>query len=103
MEELDHQKRISNTRRTIKDLKDELAKVGNQQDVTPRMNAVNDELRRIQVERAKIEGERSDLRREKDNTFAEYKSKSTNDTASSESASRNKKMVKAKDTVVLVD
>ncbi|XP_035513376.1 structural maintenance of chromosomes protein 5 [Morone saxatilis] len=71
MEEEDHQKRISNTRRTIEDLKAELAKVGDQPDVTPRINEVNVELRRIQVERAKIEGEKSDLRREKDNIYAE--------------------------------
>lgn len=73
-EEEDHQKRISNTRRTIEDLKAELAKVGDQPDVTPKINAVNGELRLIQVERAKIEEEKSDLRREKDNIFAESKS-----------------------------
>lgn len=71
MEEEDHQKRISNTRRTIEDLKAELAKVGDQPDVTPRINEVNVELRHIQVERARIEGEKSDLRREKDNLCAE--------------------------------
>uniref|UniRef100_A0A8C4H0D2 Structural maintenance of chromosomes protein 5 n=1 Tax=Dicentrarchus labrax TaxID=13489 RepID=A0A8C4H0D2_DICLA len=75
MEEEDHQKRISNTRLTIEDLKAELAKVGDQPDVTPRINEVNVELRRIQVERAKIEGEKSDLRREKDNIYAESRSK----------------------------
>uniref|UniRef100_A0A7N8X307 Structural maintenance of chromosomes protein 5 n=1 Tax=Mastacembelus armatus TaxID=205130 RepID=A0A7N8X307_9TELE len=69
MEEEDHQKRISNTRRTIEDLKAELAKVGDQPDVTPRINVVNIELRRIQEERAKIEGDKGDLRREKDNLF----------------------------------
>lgn len=74
MEEEDQQKRISNTRRTIEDLKAELAKVGDQLDVTPRINAVNVELRRIQVDRAKIEGEKSDLCREKDNICAEVKS-----------------------------
>ncbi|KAE8293747.1 Structural maintenance of chromosomes protein 5 [Larimichthys crocea] len=73
MEEEDQQKRISNTRRTIEDLKAELAKVGDQPDVSPRINAVNVELRRIQVDRAKIEGEKSDLRREKDNILAESK------------------------------
>ncbi|KAM9350593.1 structural maintenance of chromosomes protein 5 [Symphorus nematophorus] len=73
MEEEDHQKRISTTRRAIEDLKAELAKVGDQPDVTPRINAVNVELRRIQMERAKIEGEKSDLRREKDNISAESK------------------------------
>uniref|UniRef100_A0A673CXJ5 Structural maintenance of chromosomes protein 5 n=1 Tax=Sphaeramia orbicularis TaxID=375764 RepID=A0A673CXJ5_9TELE len=72
-EKEDHQKRISNTRRNIEDLKAELAKVADQPDVTPRINEVNMELRRIQVEKAKIEGERADLRREKDNLCAEYK------------------------------
>lgn len=78
MEEEDHQKRISNTRRTIEDLKAELAKVGDQPDVTPRINEVNVELRHIQVERARIEGEKSDLRREKDNLCAESISESMN-------------------------
>lgn len=73
-EDTDHQKRIINTRRIIMDLKAELAKVEDQPDVTPRINEVNVELRRNQVERAKMEGENSDLRREKDNTFAQYKS-----------------------------
>ncbi|XP_031701422.1 structural maintenance of chromosomes protein 5 [Anarrhichthys ocellatus] len=73
MEEEDHQKRISNTRRTIDDLKAELAKVGDQPDVTPRINAVNVELRSIREERAKVEGEKADLRREKDNLYAESK------------------------------
>uniref|UniRef100_A0A4W6CS39 Structural maintenance of chromosomes protein 5 n=1 Tax=Lates calcarifer TaxID=8187 RepID=A0A4W6CS39_LATCA len=76
MEEEDHQKRISNTRRTIDDLKAELAKVGDQPDVTPRINTINVELRRIQEERAKIEGEKADLRREKDHLFAESRSES---------------------------
>ncbi|KAF6724658.1 Structural maintenance of chromosomes protein 5 [Oryzias melastigma] len=71
MEEEDHQKRISNTRRAIDDLKAELAKVADQPDVTPQINAVNLELRQIQEERAKIEGEKTDLRREKDNLLAE--------------------------------
>ncbi|XP_029012929.1 structural maintenance of chromosomes protein 5 [Betta splendens] len=70
-EEEDHQKRISNTRRTIEDLKAELAKVGDQPDVTPQINAVNVELRSIQVKKANIEAEKSDLRREKDNVIAE--------------------------------
>uniref|UniRef100_A0A665U7N1 Structural maintenance of chromosomes protein 5 n=1 Tax=Echeneis naucrates TaxID=173247 RepID=A0A665U7N1_ECHNA len=71
MEEEDHQKRISNTRRTINDLKEELAKVGDQPDVTPQINAINVELRRNQEERAKIEGDKADLRRERDNLYAE--------------------------------
>lgn len=81
MEEEDHRKRISNTRRAIEDLKAELGKVADQPDVTPRINEVNVELRRIQVDRAKIEGEKADLRREKDNLVSEYRSKSLRQTA----------------------
>lgn len=73
-EEEDHQKRISNTRRIIEDMKTELARIADQPDVTPRINEVNSELRRIQVERAKIEEEKSDLRRDKDNLRAEARS-----------------------------
>uniref|UniRef100_A0A8D3CBS3 Structural maintenance of chromosomes protein 5 n=1 Tax=Scophthalmus maximus TaxID=52904 RepID=A0A8D3CBS3_SCOMX len=73
-EEEDHQKRIGNTRRAIDDLKAELAKVGDQPDVTPQINAINVELRQIQEDRAKIEGEKGDLRREKDNLCAEARS-----------------------------
>lgn len=74
MEAADYQKRISNTRRIIGDLRTELAKVEEQPDVTPRINEVNVELRHNQMERAKIDGEKSDLRREKDNAFAQCKS-----------------------------
>lgn len=76
-EEEDQQKRISNTRRTIEDLKSELAKVGDQPDVTPRISDINVELRRIQVDRSRIEGEKSDLRREKDTICAECKCESS--------------------------
>ena len=71
MEEEDHQKRISNTRRTIDDLKAELAKVGDLPDVTPQISAINVELRRIQEERAKVEGDKVDLCRERDHFCAE--------------------------------
>lgn len=73
-EENDHQKRIVNTRRIIGDLRTELAKVENQPDVTPRINEVNSELRRNQMERARIDREKCDLCREKDNVFAQCKS-----------------------------
>ncbi|XP_076015393.1 structural maintenance of chromosomes protein 5 [Genypterus blacodes] len=72
-EEQDHQKRISNTRRIIEDFKAELAKLGDQPDVSPQIDVVNVDLRRIQVERAKVEGEKSDQRRERDNLIAESK------------------------------
>ncbi|KAM9785513.1 structural maintenance of chromosomes protein 5, partial [Neosynchiropus ocellatus] len=74
MEKEDHQKRICNTCLAIKDLKEELAKASDRPDVTPKINDINVELRRIQEEKAKIEGERSDLRREHINIVAECKS-----------------------------
>uniref|UniRef100_A0A8C8D022 Structural maintenance of chromosomes protein 5 n=1 Tax=Oncorhynchus tshawytscha TaxID=74940 RepID=A0A8C8D022_ONCTS len=74
-EAADRQKRISNTRRMIDDLRAELANVGDQSDVTPRINAVNAELRRIQEEKAKMEGEKADMRREKDNLNGECRRK----------------------------
>uniref|UniRef100_A0A668A922 Structural maintenance of chromosomes protein 5 n=1 Tax=Myripristis murdjan TaxID=586833 RepID=A0A668A922_9TELE len=73
MEEEDHRKRISNTKRIIDDLKAELANVGDQPDVTPQIDAINAELRSIQVERGKIDGEKADLRREGDNLTLEKK------------------------------
>ncbi|XP_010792435.1 structural maintenance of chromosomes protein 5 [Notothenia coriiceps] len=72
-EAADHQKGISNTRRTIDAFKAELAKVTDQPDVMPQINAVNIELRQIREQRAQIEGEKSDLRRDKDNLHAETK------------------------------
>ncbi|KAM9855821.1 structural maintenance of chromosomes protein 5 [Aulostomus maculatus] len=71
MEAEDQKKRISNTKRAIEDLRVELAKVGDQSDVIPRINAVNAELRRIQEDRAKIQGENADLCRERDNLHAD--------------------------------
>lgn len=73
VEEEDHQKRIGNTRRIIEDLKAQLAKVGDEPDVTPQINAVNAELRSIQEKRVKNEAEKSDLRRERDNAVGECK------------------------------
>lgn len=73
-EAADHQKGISNTRRTIDAFKAELAKVTDQPDVMPQINAVNIELRQIREKRTQIEGEKSDLRRDKDNLHAETKS-----------------------------
>ncbi|CAL1606066.1 unnamed protein product [Knipowitschia caucasica] len=73
IQEEDHRKRVSNTRRAVDDLKAELGKVSDQPDITPRINEVNQELRRIQIERGRIEGEKADLSREKNNLFSEYK------------------------------
>lgn len=42
------------------------------EDVTPQIEAVNAELRTIQEEKAKLEGESLDLRREKDEAYGEF-------------------------------
>ncbi|XP_030625495.1 structural maintenance of chromosomes protein 5 [Chanos chanos] len=70
-EEADRQKRIENTRRMIEDLQTELAKMGSQEDVTPRIEAVNSQLRNIQEDKSKVDSERSDLRRDKDEAMGE--------------------------------
>ncbi|KAJ8402026.1 hypothetical protein AAFF_G00372610 [Aldrovandia affinis] len=70
-EEVDRQKRISNTRRLIEGLQEELRSVGAQEDVTPQINGINAELRAAQEERAQTDGELSDLRREKDSQKGE--------------------------------
>ncbi|XP_077438004.1 structural maintenance of chromosomes protein 5 [Vanacampus margaritifer] len=72
-EEEDQRKRIENVKLLIKDLEVVLAEAGNQPDVTPRISEVNAELRRIQLERNKVEEEKADLRREKDNLCAELR------------------------------
>uniref|UniRef100_A0A8C6Q076 Structural maintenance of chromosomes protein 5 n=1 Tax=Nothobranchius furzeri TaxID=105023 RepID=A0A8C6Q076_NOTFU len=67
IEEEDHQKRIVNTRRTIEDLKVELDKLGDQLDTTLLISAISVELKEIQERTARIEAEKADLRRERDN------------------------------------
>ncbi|KAJ7988430.1 hypothetical protein DPEC_G00323470 [Dallia pectoralis] len=70
-EEADRQRRISNTRRMIDDLQAELANIGDQSDVTPQIDAVNAELRQIQAAKAKMDGEKADLSRERDHLNAD--------------------------------
>ncbi|XP_029975530.1 structural maintenance of chromosomes protein 5 [Salarias fasciatus] len=100
MEADDQQKRISNTKRAIEDLKAELAKVGDQPDVTPQINAINMDLRRIQEDRAKIEGEKTDLRREKSNLSAETRvlQRKLNDMNNMMNAKEEKLRARHKDT-----
>uniref|UniRef100_A0A671KPG4 Structural maintenance of chromosomes protein 5 n=1 Tax=Sinocyclocheilus anshuiensis TaxID=1608454 RepID=A0A671KPG4_9TELE len=56
-EEADRQKRIGHTQLMIKDLQKELQNMGSMEDVTPQIEAVNADLRKIQEEKAKLEGE----------------------------------------------
>lgn len=71
-EEADRQKRIGHTQLMIKDLQKELQNMGSMEDVTPQIEAVNAELKSIQDEKAKLEGEMLDLRRDKDEAFGEF-------------------------------
>lgn len=73
-EKEDHEKRMANTRRIIQELETELRNVSELPDVGPRIDAVNQELKANQEERSRLEGEKSDISREKDNVFAECKS-----------------------------
>ncbi|XP_055065038.2 structural maintenance of chromosomes protein 5 [Misgurnus anguillicaudatus] len=70
-EEEDRQKRIGHTELMIKDLQKELLNIGDQEDVTPQIDAINVELRSIQEKKAQLESETLDLRREKDEAFGE--------------------------------
>uniref|UniRef100_A0A672LM57 Structural maintenance of chromosomes protein 5 n=1 Tax=Sinocyclocheilus grahami TaxID=75366 RepID=A0A672LM57_SINGR len=80
-EEADRQKRIGHTQLMIKDLQKELQNMGSMEDVTPQIEAVNADLRKIQEEKAKLEGEMLDLRRDKDECFdrKEKKNRSLDD------------------------
>lgn len=70
-EEEDRQKRIGHTELMIKDLQKELLNIGDQEDVTPQIDAINVELKSIQEKKARLESETLDLRREKDEAFGE--------------------------------
>lgn len=72
-EEVDRQKRIGHTQLMIRDLQKELQNMNSMEDVTPQIEAVNAELRTIQDEKAKLESESLDLRRDKDEAFGEFK------------------------------
>uniref|UniRef100_A0A671KS37 Structural maintenance of chromosomes protein 5 n=1 Tax=Sinocyclocheilus anshuiensis TaxID=1608454 RepID=A0A671KS37_9TELE len=65
-EEADRQKRIGHTQLMIKDLQKELQNMGSMEDVTPQIEAVNADLRKIQEEKAKLEGEIIDSRKNRD-------------------------------------
>ncbi|XP_055469920.1 structural maintenance of chromosomes protein 5 isoform X3 [Psammomys obesus] len=65
-EEHDRQKRISNTRKMIEDLQNELRTAENCENLQPQIDAITNDLRRVQEEKALCEGEIIDKQREKD-------------------------------------
>lgn len=71
-EEADRQKRIGHTQLMIRDLQKELQNMGTIEDVTPQIEAINAELRNIQEEKARLESESLDLRRDKDEITGEF-------------------------------
>ncbi|XP_033093010.1 structural maintenance of chromosomes protein 5 isoform X2 [Trachypithecus francoisi] len=73
-EELDRQRRISNTRKMIEDLQNELKTTENCENLQPQIDAITNDLRRIQDEKALCEGEIIDKRRERETLEKEKKS-----------------------------
>ncbi|XP_044921023.1 structural maintenance of chromosomes protein 5 isoform X2 [Mustela nigripes] len=73
-EEHDRQKRISNTRKMIEDLQNELKTAENCENLQPHIDAITNDLRRVQDEKALCEGEVIDKRGEKESLEKERKS-----------------------------
>ncbi|XP_019319170.1 structural maintenance of chromosomes protein 5 isoform X3 [Panthera pardus] len=73
-EEHDRQRRISNTRKMIEDLQNELKTAENCENLQPQIDAITNDLRRIQDEKALCEGEVIDKRGEKETLEKEKKS-----------------------------
>uniref|UniRef100_A0A9L0TFM1 Structural maintenance of chromosomes protein 5 n=1 Tax=Equus caballus TaxID=9796 RepID=A0A9L0TFM1_HORSE len=72
-EEHDRQRRISNTRKMIEDLQNELKTTENCENLQPQIDAITNDLRRVQDEKALCEGEIIDKRREKETLEKEKK------------------------------
>ncbi|KAK9408195.1 structural maintenance of chromosomes protein 5 [Crotalus adamanteus] len=71
--EMDRQKRIQNTRKMIEDWTNELRNTENAENIQPLMNSLNANLRQLEEEKANIDGELNDLRRERENLLKERK------------------------------
>ncbi|XP_072114208.1 structural maintenance of chromosomes protein 5 [Mobula birostris] len=66
-EEIDRQKRISNTKKMIDDLQNELNATRNYDHVQPEIDQISSALRKVQEEKGAIDTEKGELRREKEN------------------------------------
>ncbi|XP_068408421.1 structural maintenance of chromosomes protein 5 isoform X3 [Eschrichtius robustus] len=73
-EEHDRQRRISNTRKMIEDLQSELKTTENCENLQPQIDAITNDLRRVQDEKALCEGEIIDKHRERETLEKEKKS-----------------------------
>ncbi|KAK2119538.1 Structural maintenance of chromosomes protein 5 [Saguinus oedipus] len=76
-EEHDRQRRISNIRKMIEDLQNELKTTENCENLQPQIDAITNDLRRIQDEKALCEGEIIDKRRERETLEKEKKTVGT--------------------------
>lgn len=74
-EEMDRQVKIHNTQKMIEEWKNELSTMAVSADLQPQTDAVNNELKKLQEERASIDSDISDLTAEKMNQKREEKSK----------------------------
>ncbi|PKU45691.1 structural maintenance of chromosomes protein 5 [Limosa lapponica baueri] len=72
-EEMDRQRKIHNTHKLIEDWKNELSTVAVSENLQPQTDAINNELKKLQEERANIDGDISDIRAEKMNQEREKK------------------------------
>ncbi|XP_064147300.1 structural maintenance of chromosomes protein 5 isoform X3 [Loxodonta africana] len=73
-EEHDRQRRISNTRKMIEDLQNELKTTENCENLQPQIDAITDDLRRVQDDKALCESEIIDKRSERETLEKEKKS-----------------------------
>ncbi|KAJ1206907.1 hypothetical protein NDU88_002300 [Pleurodeles waltl] len=74
-EEMNRQKKITTIRKMIEDWQNELSTMGNCGNLQPEIDAISGELRQIQEDRANIDSQMSDLRREKEILEGEKKDK----------------------------
>ncbi|XP_038660023.1 structural maintenance of chromosomes protein 5 [Scyliorhinus canicula] len=72
-EEIDRQKRISNTKKMIEDLQNELNATMNYDHVQPEIEQISSALRKVQQDKGAVDSEKIDLRREKENLEKEKK------------------------------
>ncbi|XP_055434263.1 structural maintenance of chromosomes protein 5 isoform X1 [Bubalus kerabau] len=73
-EEHDRQRRISNTRKMIEDLQNELKTTENCENLQPQIDAITNDLRRVQDEKALCESEIIDKRKERETLEKEKRS-----------------------------
>lgn len=74
-EEMDRKRKIQNTQKVIEDWKNELNTIADCENLQPQIDAVNNELKKLQEERTNIDIDISDLTAQKMNQEREMKSK----------------------------